>query len=149
MNGISVFWQKRLIAVMVLVAVTLLNANGAPVFAQDEELKKRIEILEEKTRDIERMDEEEKGRWEELTGHVETLERELTMVDYRTGRIRAREGKGARPSCPRPFPVPMQTCMSANLTNPNLSWSRHGIGRASPIPISGIRGWKRPSAHLN
>jgi len=93
MNEVSVFWQKRLIAVMVLVAVTLLNANGAPVFAQDEELKKRIEILEEKTRDIERMDEEEKGRWEELTGHVETLERELTMVDYRTGRIRALEEK--------------------------------------------------------
>src|SRR3989304_7099615 len=93
MNGISVFWQKRLIAVMVLVAVTLLNANGAPVFAQDEELKKRIDVLEEKTRDIERMEEEGKGGGEELTGHVETLERELTMVDYRTGRIRALEEK--------------------------------------------------------
>ncbi len=92
MNDGCGFRQMRSVVVLALVAVPLLF-NAALVFAEDDALGKRIEILEKKTQELERAGEEEKGRWEELTGHVETLERELTMVDYRTGRIRALEEK--------------------------------------------------------
>src|SRR3989337_566401 len=92
MNDRCGFGRLRSAAVLALVAVPLLF-NAAPVFAEDDALRKRIEGMEKRTQELERAGEEEKGRWEELTGHVETLERELTMVDYRTGRIRALEEK--------------------------------------------------------
>src|SRR3990170_7613948 len=92
MNDVCGFGRLRSAAVLALVAVPLLF-NAALAFAEDDALKKRIEGLEKRTQELERAGEEEKGRWEELTGHVETLERELTMVDYRTGRIRALEEK--------------------------------------------------------
>lgn len=91
MNDVCSFRQVISVAVLALVIVPLFNA--APVFAEDDALRKRIEGLEKRTQEIERAGEEEKGRWEELTGHVETLEKELTMVDYRTGRIKALEEK--------------------------------------------------------
>lgn len=91
MNDVYGFRQLRSVAILALVAVALFNA--ALVFAEEDALKNRIEILEKKTQELEKAGEEEKGRWEELTGHVETLEKELTMVDYRTGRIRALEEK--------------------------------------------------------
>lgn len=91
MNDVCSFRQVISVAALALVIVPLFNA--APVFAEDDALKKRIEGLEKRTQELERTEEEEKGRWEELTGHVETLEKELTMVDYRTGRIRALEEK--------------------------------------------------------
>lgn len=64
-------------------------------FAEDEaaSFKERMKNVEERVEELEREHSKEKGLMEEIKTHVETMENELDMVDYRTGRIRALKEK--------------------------------------------------------
>ncbi|HZX36243.1 MAG TPA: carbohydrate porin [Thermodesulfobacteriota bacterium] len=62
------------------------------VFAAEpasKEVEKRIGELEKRVEEIERGEAKHDTLVEELKGHVETISRELEMVDYRTSRIKA------------------------------------------------------------
>ncbi len=81
--------------IILIVAVLVSLMCALPVYAQDsdtETLKRRIEELEERTRRLEKDVLKEHTRMlEDMRLHLETLERNLAMVDYRTGRLRAME----------------------------------------------------------
>lgn len=78
-----------------IVLACLILAAPSYSFAEDGEkaLKDRIEGMEKRIEDLEKAKVEERGLLDEMKGHVETLGSELSMVDYRTGRIRALQEK--------------------------------------------------------
>ena len=86
--------KMRIISVVV-VAVFLVLLSDPRAGAQDEQeeaLERRVEELEERTRRLEKDVLKEHTRMlENMKLHLETLERNLAMVDYRTGRLRAME----------------------------------------------------------
>src|SRR3972149_11517590 len=76
-------------------AVLVLGLMSSSAFAQDDRpaINERMERMEKRVEELERVRPEERGLIEEIKSHVETLEQELTMVDYRTGRIKALQEK--------------------------------------------------------
>lgn len=87
--------RKSLFALCLALA---LPAQGilSPVSAEQAAkgtVEERLERVEKKMEDFDNIKSEHRGLLDELKGHVETLESELTMVDYRTGRIKALQEK--------------------------------------------------------
>lgn len=65
-------------------------------FAAEDEMRKRIETLEKRTEELEKTMKEEHGPLlKEISEHINTIDRELDMVDYRTARIKALKEKAA------------------------------------------------------
>lgn len=62
-------------------------------FATEEQMKRleqKIEAIEKRADDLEKeLRQEHKPLLKEISEHITTLEKELDMVDYRTGRIKA------------------------------------------------------------
>ncbi|MEK7313458.1 MAG: carbohydrate porin [Deltaproteobacteria bacterium] len=77
---------KRLILVFAFLIMPGFVLAAEP---SSKEVEKRIGELEKRVEDIERGEAKHGTLVEELKGHVETISRELEMVDYRTSRIKA------------------------------------------------------------
>ena len=79
--------------IVAALVVVLMYAPPAQAQGPDaESLQRRIEALEERTGKLEKDVLKEHTRMlEDMKLHLETLERNLAMIDYRTGRLRAME----------------------------------------------------------
>lgn len=87
---ISIRWLKNLIIMISLVLLQPSLSFSGSIEDEIRELKKRIELLEEKNKALEKeVKEEHKPILKELSEHIATFESELDMVDYRTARIKA------------------------------------------------------------
>ncbi|OGP17867.1 MAG: hypothetical protein A2V21_306500 [Deltaproteobacteria bacterium GWC2_55_46] len=71
----------------------VLGLLSSPAFAADAAQGSMSERMERMEKMVEELEKTKTEGMEELKSHVETLEQELTMVDYRTGRIKALQEK--------------------------------------------------------